>query len=235
MLLIESSDGLVLVDTGFGLADIADPSRLGPARRLVRPVLDPAETAIRQVEKLGFAASDVRDVVVTHFDLDHIGGLADFPSAAVHVTATEARAAVHSPSWQERQRYQSAQWAHGPRLVEHPVGGDTWNGFTGAHEILPGVVLIPLPGHTRGHAAVAVDNGRLLHAGDSFFHRGTLERKPIPWSLRLNERAVAFDAARVRSNHARLAELHQAGSGTTVFCAHDPVQFEALAEADRYH
>ncbi|GAA0619557.1 MBL fold metallo-hydrolase [Kribbella sandramycini] len=228
VLLIETdADGLVLVDTGFGLADIANPARLGPARWLIRPALVEAETARRQVGALGFAASDVRHVVLTHFDLDHAGGLADFPEAAVHLTAAEARGAVHAPSLQERQRYRSAQWAHGPRLVEHPADGEPWNGFT-AREILPGVALVPLPGHTRGHAAVAVDNGRLLHAGDAFFHRGTLDGSASPWQVRLNERGVAFDAALVRDNHARLAELHQLGT-SSVFCAHDPVQFARLS------
>ncbi|MGW0950342.1 MBL fold metallo-hydrolase, partial [Streptomyces sp. NPDC002623] len=55
VLLIETANGLVLVDSGYGLDDIADPKRrVGPARRFIRPVFDPEETAARQVEKLGF-------------------------------------------------------------------------------------------------------------------------------------------------------------------------------------
>ena len=46
-LLVERPEGLLLVDTGFGAADCADPKRLGrPFRSVVRPVLDPAETAV---------------------------------------------------------------------------------------------------------------------------------------------------------------------------------------------
>ncbi|WP_405061022.1 MBL fold metallo-hydrolase [Kribbella sp. NBC_01505] len=230
VLLIESDRGLVLVDSGFGLADIADPSRLGPVRRLIRPALDPAETAIRQIERLGFAANDVRDVVLTHFDLDHVGGLDDFPAAAVHVSAAEARGAVHSPSWKERKRYRAVQWAHGPRLVEHPADGEPWHGFAAAREVLPGVVLIPLVGHTRGHAAVAVHNDRewLVHAGDAFYHHGTLDGGPVPLPLRINERLVAFNPAQVRANHAHLAALHQSGP-LTIFSAHDPTQLAALS------
>jgi glyoxylase-like metal-dependent hydrolase (beta-lactamase superfamily II) len=56
------------------------------------------ETAVRQIEELGFGAADVRHIVLTHFDLDHIGGLADFPDAEVHLTAGEARGSVHAPS-----------------------------------------------------------------------------------------------------------------------------------------
>ena len=51
-LLVETADGLALVDTGIGLDDIADPPRLD--RNWVRqttPRLDPAETAVRQVRR----------------------------------------------------------------------------------------------------------------------------------------------------------------------------------------
>ena len=60
-LLIETGDGLALVDTGIGLGDIATPDRLG--RRWLRqtaPKLDPAETAVQQVRALGYSPNDVR-------------------------------------------------------------------------------------------------------------------------------------------------------------------------------
>ena len=47
-LLVERPDGLLLVDTGFGTADVADPRRLGrPFSPRRGPALDPAETAPR--------------------------------------------------------------------------------------------------------------------------------------------------------------------------------------------
>ena len=65
-LLVERPQGLLLVDTGFGTADLADPARLGrPFRALVGPALDPAEPAVAQLGSLGFAAADVTDVVLT--------------------------------------------------------------------------------------------------------------------------------------------------------------------------
>ena len=77
-LLLETEDGLVLVETGLGTRDIADPARLGKSWvRLVTPKLDPSETAIARVRALGFAPSDVRHIVLTHLDLDHAGGLED--------------------------------------------------------------------------------------------------------------------------------------------------------------
>ncbi|CBG69012.1 CONSERVED HYPOTHETICAL PROTEIN [Streptomyces scabiei 87.22] len=233
VLLVEAPGGLVLVDSGFGLRDVADPrGRLGRDRRLLRPVLRAEETAARQVEALGFRRDDVRHVVVTHFDLDHIGGLADFPDAQVHTTAAEVLGSMVSPSRRERSRYRPVQWAHGPKIVEHTPDGEAWRGFAAAREldaVAPGIVLISLPGHTRGHACVAVDTGPrwILHAGDAFFHRATLDGHPVPRTLRTVETLLADDRGRVRDNHARLAELHgRDDPGLSVVNAHDPVLLE---------
>ena len=61
VLLVEGRDGLTLVDTGYGLADLRAPAkRLGRAfLALTAPALREEETALRQVEKLGFSAKDV--------------------------------------------------------------------------------------------------------------------------------------------------------------------------------
>ncbi|WP_045741646.1 MBL fold metallo-hydrolase [Actinoplanes rectilineatus] len=227
VLLIEHPDGLMLVDTGFGLADIATPSRIGRARPLIRPDLRAEETAIHQVRKLGHAPSEVRDIVLTHGDSDHTGGLADFPAADVHLSAAESEAIRHPRTFGERGRYVPAQRSHGPRLVEHhPERGDTWHGFAAATEIRPGVLLIHLPGHTRGHAAVAVDTGSgwILHAGDAFYHRGQVGGDGrVPRSLLTMETLVAYDRSAVTGNHARLAALWSANRpDLTLVNAHDP-------------
>lgn len=239
VLLVETDNGLVLVDTGFGLDDIADPARrIGPYRHVIRPVLAPDQTAGRQVERLGFSRDDVRHIILTHCDLDHVGGLSDFPHAQVHLTSAEALGAMREPSTRETLRYRPIQWAHGPRIVEHEPDGETWRGFAAAKEladIAPGIVLIAMPGHTRGHATVAVDAGHrwILHAGDAFYHHGTLDgRSRVPAVLRAQERLAAHDFARVRDNHARLAELHRrAEPDLLIVCSHDPALYDR-ARAD---
>lgn len=230
VLLVETAAGLVLVDTGFGLSDIAEPGRrIGPVRHLIRPSLDPALAAANQVEALGFSRQDVRHIVVTHFDVDHIGGLADFPDAQVHTSAAEVLGAVTAPGFRERRRYRPAQWAHGPKLVEHSPDGDAWRGFAAAEPLSAvddGIVLLSLPGHSRGHMAVAVDAGDrwLLHAGDAFYSPATIEGTGrVPLSLRLLEATAALVRGQVADNHRRLAELHQRRDPDLfVFCAHDP-------------
>ena len=232
VLLCELPDRLVLVDTGFGTADVADPAgRLGAAHRLLRARLHERETAIRQVEALGYHASDVRDIVLTHFDLDHVGGLSDFPDATVHVAAAEYAAATH-PRRRERNRYRAAQWAHGPKVVTYAAVGEPWQGLPAARPLDglgDGFALVPMIGHTRGHAVVAVDagdDGWLVHAGDAYFHRsaiGDLSQRHAraAFGLTAFEHVMASDVRKLRGNHRLLAGLRERFA---VFCAHDPVE-----------
>jgi len=138
-LAIETGDGLVLVDTGFGMEDARNPRQLGAAfRLLMEPRPEIGTTALRQIEALGFEAGDVKHIVLSHLDLDHAGGLPDFPEAEVHVFAPELAEALH-PSLRERTRYiGGAHWKHKPRWVEHGAGGDDWFGFSSVR-ILPGL------------------------------------------------------------------------------------------------
>jgi glyoxylase-like metal-dependent hydrolase (beta-lactamase superfamily II) len=195
-LLIESDRGLVLVDTGFGTEDVrrlrhfwsgfrrADSLRTHLRRKVLktfftRPRLDPEETAVRQVAALGYSPADVTDVVLTHLDSDHAGGLPDFPHARVHVDQVELDAATSSG----HQRYWSYHWAHGPHWLRYGAGGDNWLGLEGARQLddLPDLALIPLRGHSAGHCGVIVrtEDGWALHAADTYFdHREIDAEKP---------------------------------------------------------
>jgi glyoxylase-like metal-dependent hydrolase (beta-lactamase superfamily II) len=232
-LAIEAAGGLVLVDTGLGTGDNADPSRLGqPFRALLRPRLRREDTARAGLEALGFSVDDVRHVVLTHLDFDHAGGLSDFPQAEVHVFAAEHEAAMR-PGLRERSRYVAAHWAHGPRWRTHGAGGEDWRGFESIR-ILPGadpeVLLIPLIGHSRGHTGVAVrrEHGWLLHCGDAYFHHGQVEvpsRCP-PLLRAFQELTQADRSARLR-NEGRLRELaRRSGGEVELICSHDPAELD---------
>jgi glyoxylase-like metal-dependent hydrolase (beta-lactamase superfamily II) len=233
VLVVERSEGLLLVDTGFGRGDVADPKRLGqPFRALVGPVLEADETVHAQLLSRGLDPADVTDIVLTHLDLDHAGGLADFPQARVHVHEAEL-AAAQAPTWRERDRYRAVQWAHGPRWVTHATAGETWMGLAAVQALGEDVLLVPLHGHTRGHCGVAVrsDRGWLLHAGDSYFHRSEKHTPPSPpVGIRVYETVLSAENALRKANQDRLREMVAAhGAEVRVFCAHDREELEALA------
>jgi glyoxylase-like metal-dependent hydrolase (beta-lactamase superfamily II) len=237
-LVVESDDGLVLVDTGMGLDDVRAPARrLGRSFvAIARPRLREEDTALRQIERLGFKPSDVRHIVVTHLDVDHAGGIPDFPAALVHVHRAEHAAAMTRATRNEQQRYRKVHFEGNPRWELHEAGGDRWFGFESARIVSDDVVMIPLHGHTRGHAAIAVrapaGSGAewLLHCGDAYFFHGEIEEPPTcPAALALFQRTMAVDNAARVANVARLRELHrEAGPRVRLFSAHSPHELAAF-------
>jgi glyoxylase-like metal-dependent hydrolase (beta-lactamase superfamily II) len=228
-LLIEGAEGLVLVDTGFGLDDVRNPRQLGLLfNTIVRPRVNAREAAITQIRELGLDPHDVRHIITTHLDLDHAGGLPDFPDAEVHLLGAELEAALE-PGWRDRPRYVAAHWAHGPRWVQHAPGGEQWHGFDSVR-VLPGsdaeILLIPLLGHTHGHTGVAIrrGDGWLLHCGDAYFHHGEVATPPnCPPGLAAFAAFDQVDGAARRGNVERLRELSERHSGDVeLICSHDP-------------
>lgn len=238
-LLVETDQGLVLVDTGFGLRDVADPkSRLS---RFFLTMVDPdfreEMTAFRQIEQLGFDPADVRHIVLTHLDFDHAGGLDDFPNATVHMLQSERDSAVRQRTWLDRQRYRPQQWSKRDRWQLYQAGeGENWYGFNAVRKLkgLPdGILLVPLLGHTHGHAGVAIEQGEqwLLDAGDAYFYHREMDPQPYCTpGLRFYQTMMEKNRQARLWNQDRLRQLHRSHSDTVrIFCSHDVREFEQLS------
>lgn len=238
-LLIETdAHGLVLVDTGYGLKDVDHP-HAPPARitRFMRGLLNirlrEQETAIRQIEALGFSARDVRHIVLTHLDFDHAGGLEDFPFASIHLLDREYQAATGPrTSFVARNRYRPAQIDGLDSWKRYGASGEPWFGFDavrGLDGLPPEILLVPLPGHTWGHAGVAIDRGDrwLLHAGDAYFYRGEMreaKRRCTP-GLRGYQNMMEVSREQRLGNQSRLRMLSMTErTRLDIICAHDPVE-----------
>lgn len=244
-LLIETdAHGLVLVDTGYGLKDVDHPHR-PPHPRITRTMrgllnikLREEETAIRQIEALGFGAADVRHIVLTHLDFDHAGGLEDFPGATVHLLEKEWSAATGPrDGFVPRNRYRPSQFDEVRSWRRYGASGESWFGFDAVRDLEglpPEILLVPLPGHTWGHAGVAIQRGEdwLLHAGDAYFYRGEMReaKRHCTPGLRAYQTMMEVDREQRLTNQERLRRLSVEKKGEVrVLCAHDPVEFERAA------
>ena len=128
------------------------------------------------------------------------------------------------------QRQQHHHWA------TYQPAGDKWFGFEAVRSLQglpPEILLIPLQGHTPGHAGVAIQTsqGWLLHAGDAYFHRDELNihRPKCPLGLRLFQTLLATNYQTCLHNQQRLRQLiDEQGSFVQVFSAHDEVEWKQL-------
>jgi glyoxylase-like metal-dependent hydrolase (beta-lactamase superfamily II) len=241
-LLIETrSAGLVLVDTGYGLRDVKNPfPRTSRAFALMLNIrFRESETAIRQIERLGYEARDVRHIVITHLDFDHAGGLEDFPEAEVHLMRVELETfRTQRRGFVMTRRYRPMQVNDVRNWRTYDPQGEPWFGFECVRQLNglpPEILFVPLAGHTYGHAGVAIadsSGGWLLHAGDAYFFREEVRgiRRRCTPGLRLYQNMMEVDRGVRLHNQQRLRDLSNASANQVrMICAHDVVEYEACA------
>jgi len=136
---IDHPDGRVLVDTGL--------TDLHPAIADMDPRLTP-------LSEQDFDLASIDMVVNTHLHFDHCGGNHLFAGRPIYVQRRELEDA------RSQDDYTIREWVDAPGVRYVPVDGEL--------ELLPGIRLIPAPGHTPGTQVVVVEMGGrpLVIAGD---------------------------------------------------------------------
>ena len=148
--LIDHPDGRVLVDTGM--------TELHPLLDDMAPTIWPLN------ERADFDLGSIDMVVNTHLHGDHCGGNRLFAGKPIYVQRREIQDA-RGPD------YTIPEWLDPPgvRLDYVPVDGEL--------ELLPGVRLVPAPGHTPGTqvVVVATGGGAIVVCGDAAVWSGELD------------------------------------------------------------
>jgi len=127
---IDHPDARVLVDTGM--------TELHPAVADLDPRLVP-------LSEQDFDIESVDIVVNTHLHFDHCGGNHLFAGRPIYVQRRELDDALGEDEYTIR------EWVTAPGVQYEPVDGEL--------ELLPGLRLVPAPGHTRGMQVVVVETG----------------------------------------------------------------------------
>lgn len=216
-LLIETEQGLVLVDTGLGREDYVKKSTMIRIFEAIMIVpMDPEEAAIRQIARLGHQPEDVRHIVLTHLHFDHCGGLPDFPHAKIHVHRREHEAFTGRIRHWSQFAYVRRHIAHQPEFVLYEESRERWYDFPAVRlPLAPEMWLIPLFGHTLGHCGVAVktETGWLFQVGDA---------APVGGEEETPEWLVNFVLG---SHHPRLKAFDQAHSEVQMVSSHMDLGF----------
>lgn len=210
--LLQHAQGNVLFDTGCHPCVAEDAAaRWGAMAKFITPIMGPNDNVLAGLSGVGLHAEDIDLVVNSHLHPDHCGCNAFFKKATVIVHALDLEAA-RAPDSLAR-GYVSIEW-------EHPLPMET---ITGERDVFGDgrIVLMPLPGHTRGSmgALVALDRcGQFLLASDAVSVRASLDRDIVPrntWSPEMFVRSLA-----------EIRRLEKGGA--SVLCGHDAEQWETL-------
>src|SRR6266508_505978 len=155
---IDHPDARVLVDTGM--------TELHPAVADLDPRLRP-------LSKQDFDLAGIDIVVNTHLHFDHCGGNHLFAGRPIYVQRRELDDA------RSEDDYTIREWVEAPGVRYVPVDGEL--------ELLPGLRLVPAPGHTRGMQVVVVETGGrpVVVGGDVAVWFGELDEPHTEGQLRV--------------------------------------------------
>jgi len=201
----------VLVDTGC----LDDDARA----RGMRDYVSPAE----MVERAGVKPADVPIALITHLHYDHWAGHSLFP-AAEHWIQRDEVAFWTGPFGRSPAFRQSVNPEALARLVALNYA-DRVRIIDGDREVLPGIGLHRVGGHTPGLQIVTVQTARgtvVLTSDASHFYRNVEKRQPVQILADLPEMLAAFETIEALAGPERL-----------IFAGHDPQVSERFTLVDR--
>jgi len=158
MYLVKGADKLILVDAGGSDAEWA--------AKYHHPIVqNEDQQPLNALKKLGVNPEDIDIIINTHLHWDHCFNNASFPNARIYVQQKEIEAAI-SPLPPHYVFYESYQIGMTPQWIK---AMDKFSAVDGDATIVPGIEVLPLPGHTLGFQGVLIDtaDGKYLIAGDS--------------------------------------------------------------------
>ena len=213
-LLIDHPAATILWDTGSNPdAESLWPAPLFEAFAHTDADEHDLETALGEV---GYTVEDVDVVVQSHLHLDHAGGLA-------HFAETDVPVYVHRRELEHA--YLSANTTAGDDAYltadfDHELN---WQVVHGDRQLVPGIELLHLPGHTPGllGAHIARETGDVLIAGDEAFLAENYEEG------REMGASLVYDSRAWTRSRRKLLERERRSSATVIY-GHDPEQFERL-------
>ena len=225
-LLIEHSDGVVLVDTGLGNKEDA---KFLDIYGVENEGLEGATQLEDALASAGFLPRDVKWVINTHLHFDHAGGnttmdpdLEDDPRRHVRPTFPNATYVVQRAELEfARHTNERTRASYLPPNFEPIAAAGRWHLLDGEGEVLPGISVRLTPGHVPFHQSVMLRDG-----GDTAVFLAdlipTVAHLPLPWIM-----GYDLEPLRTLESKRRLLEEAVAGGWRLIF-EHDPTIVSAV-------
>jgi N-acyl homoserine lactone hydrolase len=183
----------------------------------------PDQNIISQLAKANVKPEEVNIVILTHLHWDHVGDVTKFPNAEFIVSQVELRFAL-DPIPALYVAYEALQLGMEPlflKVIERIRTVEMKE-----KEIVEGVRVIPLPGHTPGSMGVVVDTekGPYVISGDAVPQYGNLEGAPkerLPYLMS----GIYTDMEAMWKSFERIDEIVK-GDYSRVICGHEPRVFQ---------
>ncbi|MBS0640271.1 MAG: N-acyl homoserine lactonase family protein [Proteobacteria bacterium] len=198
--IVRNAHRTVLVDTGFSQRAAAERSR---------PIdFNPIEV----LPRLGIKPDAIDDVIITHLHYDHAGNMDKFAKARFHIQDAEMAFATGRCMCEAHIRV-PFDVEDVVTLVRHTYAGRVCF-HDGDEDLLPGISLHALPGHSGAvqAARVMTPRGPVLLASDStHYYSNFLRRAPF---------VLTVDAPATMRSYSRIMKL--GGSTDRIIPGHDP-------------
>ena len=209
----------ILVDTGFNAEEAAVRSR--------KLTINPVEALAR----FGIKAEAIKDVVVTHMHYDHAGNLERFPNARFHLQDREMNYATGRCMCFAALRHPFSV-EHVTLMVRH-VFSERVTFHSGDGEIMPGVTVHRVGGHSDGLQVVRVATARgpvVLASDAAHYYTNLHRRSPFPIVYNISDMCQAWETVERLAGHPDriipghdplVTELYpRAGENVDVFALH---------------
>jgi glyoxylase-like metal-dependent hydrolase (beta-lactamase superfamily II) len=116
-----------------------------------------------------------------------------------------------------------------------------WFGFDSVRPLpqtFPDIRLVSLPGHSAGHAGVAVpeEDGWLLHCGDAYFdvREMDVEQPQCSLGFKLLQRLIADDNSERLRTQERLRSLKEKENNVQLLCSHSRMELDQFSQANPF-
>lgn len=219
---IRHPQGVALFDVGCSEEWMSEWGKTGISELVPYDDWTPEQQLEPTLVRIGLQVSDIDVVIASHLHMDHCGKLALFQRSGIDVILQQAE-------------FDGAMAIEPPGLAAYVTSqyrnlDVRWRLINGDLDLMQGVRILSLPGHSYGTQGVAIrliESGLFVLASDAAHVRASLAEPPIG-------SPNTYDSVSWRQSIRRLQRMRDEQAATIV-CGHEPAQLQELKFSPNYY